>query len=63
MQPPTDEQLDAARRSIRVTPNALGVLTADALLAVNISSYESLRRQRLGATRAVIAGAVANVSP
>jgi hypothetical protein len=63
MQPPTEEQLDAARRRIRVTPNALGVLVADALLATDISQHEDLRRRHLHATRAAIADAHSTANP
>ena len=57
MQPPTDEELRVARRRLRSTPNPLGVLVADALLATDITSHEHLRRRRLHATRAAIADA------
>jgi len=59
MQPPTDEQIEAARRRIRVTPNVLGVLMGEALLAIDISSNESLRQQRLNATRTAITNVIA----
>lgn len=54
-QPPTDEQLDAARRRILLTPNALGILAADALLTVGISPSEHQRRRRLLAAKGAVA--------
>jgi hypothetical protein len=54
MQPPTDPELQIVRRRLRLMPNPLGVLLADALLATDISAQEQLRRQRLITTLARI---------
>jgi hypothetical protein len=51
MQPPSDAQLQAARERLRLAPNALGLLIADALLPVDLSVNERLRRARLAAVR------------
>lgn len=59
VQPPTDEQLDAARRRILLSPNALGVLVADALLTVGISPSEHRRRRALLASKAAVSDALA----
>jgi len=62
LKPPTDEQLDAARGRIRVMPNALGILVADALLGVNIAPSEHRRRHRLLAAKAAVSGVLATAS-
>jgi len=55
IQPPTDEQLDAARGRILLAPNAFGNLVAEALLATDITTSERLRRRRLLAAKAAVA--------
>lgn len=62
VQPPTDEQLDAARRRIHLSPNAFGTLVVDALLAADISTSEQLRRHRLLVVKALISEASATSS-
>jgi hypothetical protein len=47
IQPPTDAELETARRRLRSAANPLGVLVADALLATDITGHERLRRRRL----------------
>jgi len=55
LQPPGDIELKAARRRLHATVNPLGVLVADALLPIDISSQERDRRERLRAAKAAIA--------
>ncbi|MBC8875308.1 MAG: hypothetical protein H8E44_38280 [Planctomycetes bacterium] len=62
LKPPTDEQLDAARERIRAMPNALGILVADALLAVNIAPSEHRRRRQLLAAKAAVSDVLATAS-
>ncbi len=62
VQPPSDEQLDAARRRIHLSPNAFGTLVVDALLAADISTSEQLRRHRLLVVKASISEASATSS-
>jgi hypothetical protein len=51
VQPPTDGELRRVREQLRLLPNALGVLLADALTSFDITPTERTRRARLEATR------------
>ena len=58
MQPPTDAELEVARRRLRFESNPFGVLAADALLDTDITRIETMRRRRMHATQAAIADAM-----
>jgi hypothetical protein len=51
VQPPSDDELKIVRQRLQTVPNPLGLLTADALLATDITKSERTRRQRLKETR------------
>jgi hypothetical protein len=54
IQPPTDADLEAARGRLQSAANPLGVLVADALLAIDITGHERLRRHRLLEAKSVL---------
>ncbi len=55
MQPPSEKELSSAHKKMKPTPNALGVLVAEALLPADISQHEQQRRQRLRVAQAAVA--------